>query len=147
MYSFNMYTKRIQVLAAGVLSVALLAGLYLYAGNFQASIAPAQETPQGGYVSLTIEGLYENKTVPITQGESALKLLQVLDTQDPSLQLSIKEYAGLGVLVVGMHGITNGTNKEYWQYKVNGTMPQIGADKLILKNGDSVEWFFGASQE
>lgn len=142
-----MYTKRIQVLAVGVLSVALLAGLYFYAGNYQTSIQPAQETPQNGSISLTIESLYENKTIAITQGESVLQILQTLDTQDPSLQLSLKEYSGLGVLVVGMHGITNGINKEYWQYKVNGTMPQIGADKLILKNGDSVEWFFGASQE
>jgi len=142
-----MYTKRTQAVAVGVLSVALLAGLYFYAGNSQISAPPAQETPQGGNISLTIENLYENKTVSITQGESVLKLLQILDTQDPSLQLSIKEYSGLGVLVVGMHGITNGINKEYWQYKVNGTMPQIGADKLILKDGDSVEWFFGESQE
>ena len=40
-----------------------------------------------------------------------------------------------------------GATKQTLLAFMNGAMPQIGADAYKLKSGDSVEWFFAASQE
>ena len=104
-------------------------------------------TPNGPSVSLSIQGLYTDRPVTITTNESLLTLLQTLDTQDPQLHLKIQEYTGLGALITSMHGLINGTNKQYWQYKINGVEPQIGASGYILKAGDQVDWYFGPSQQ
>lgn len=105
------------------------------------------QTPQGGAVSVTIEGLYAEKQVSIGANETVLKMLKTLDAENPQVRLSVKEYAGLGTLVTGINGEENGIDNKYWQYKVNGVMPQIGADAYILKDGDVVEWFFALSQQ
>ena len=104
-------------------------------------------TPTGPSVSLSIQGLYADIPVAITTNESLLALLQALDTQDPQLHLKIQDYSGLGALITSMHGLTNGTNKQYWQYKINSVEPQIGASGYILKSGDKVDWYFGPSQQ
>ncbi len=65
-----------------------------------------------------------------------------MDDRNEKMELTTKEYSGLGTLVESMGGNTNGTNDQYWQYKVNGIMPQIGADKLEVKSGDTIEWYF-----
>ena len=44
-----------------------------------------------------------------------------------------------------MYGAANGTDEKYWQYLVDGIMPQIGADQYILKDGESIEWNFEKS--
>ena len=63
------------------------------------------------------------------------------------MQLKTQNYSGLGALITSMGGLTNGTDKQYWQYKINGVEPQIGASGYILKPGDRVDWFFGPSQQ
>ena len=103
-----------------------------------------QSTPS---ISLTIAGLYTRKEIPLAKDATVLNMLQTLTASDPSLALTTKEYTGLGTLVVSMHGLKNGTNGNYWQYRVNGVMPQVGAGAYALKAGDSVEWFFGPSQQ
>ncbi len=110
------------------------------------SVATIAKAPQGPTISLSIQGLYTKKPVAITSGETMLALLQAQNAADPAMQLTSKSYAGLGTLVTGMGGFTNGTDKNYWQYTVNGIMPQIGASGYQLQNGDRVEWFFGPSQ-
>ena len=142
-----MKTNRIQIALAVVLLLAL-ASFFIYTGKSQlpAQSSP-QETPQAGTVSLSVQGLYTGKQVYMYTGDTLLQLLQTVNAQDSELQLSTKIYAGLGVLVESMHGVKNGTDKKYWQYKVGGVMPQVGADVYKLKNGDSVEWFFATSQE
>lgn len=131
----------------GVLLLTLAGGLIVYASRVSAPKEPIpQEIGQTGTVSLTVAGLYENRRVSISSGETVLQVLQKIDAQDPLLELSTKEYSGLGALVDGMHGNKNGADNKYWQYKVNGVMPQVGAGELKLKSGDSVEWFFGPSE-
>jgi hypothetical protein len=85
--------------------------------------------------------------VPITEQETMLEVLKALDKQDAALKLSTKDYPDMGTLILAMNNQTNGTEKKYWQYKVNGVMPQIGAGSYKLHNGDSVEWFFTTSQQ
>jgi predicted transcriptional regulator len=104
------------------------------------------ETTQAGSVTITIEDLYLDKEVSISSNETVLQVLQRLDTEDQQVQLVIKDYSGLGVLIEGMGGKANGEKEEYWQYKVNEIMPQVGADKQKVKNGDYIEWYFGPSE-
>lgn len=98
-------------------------------------------------VTLSVEGVYEGKQVAVLEGETALAVLERLNTEDPALKLSTKTYAGLGVLVDGMGTLKNGTDTRYWQYDVNGVMPQIGADKYELKAGDKIVWRFAESAD
>lgn len=98
-------------------------------------------------VSLSIQDVYEAKQVIIAEGETVLAVLEKLNKEDPQLTLSTKTYEGLGVLIEGIGTHKNGVDKKYWQYKVNGVMPQIGADQYTLKAGDSIEWFFATSKE
>lgn len=96
-------------------------------------------------ISLTIMGLYAQKQVAITAGDTALSVLKTLTMSDTALQLNTKEYAGLGTLVVSMHGLKNGVEHKYWQYKVNGVIPQVGAASYTLQPSDTVEWIFAPS--
>ncbi len=143
-----MKINRTYIVIIGVLLFVCAAIVFLYTSKIPTPVQPAnQETPQTSSISLSIQGLYEHKQITITSDETVLQVLHTLDAADPQLQLSTKEYPGMGTLVTGMHGNNNGSDKNYWQYKVNGVMPQIGADQLTLKNGDAIEWFFSPSQE
>jgi len=145
-----MKNNRIYLSIGGIIVLAVAALVFIYPN---ASLAPANTQPtnqnavQGNTVSLNVQGLYTDKGIAITADETVLQVLQALDAQDAQLQLTTKVYAGMGTLVTGMHGEVNGAGKSYWQYKVNGVAPQIGADAYKLKSGDTIEWFFGSSQE
>ena len=143
-----MKINRTSIALGSALAVAFVAIVFTYTNNVSSPAVPAQQAiSESATVSLTVQSLYTSKQVSITSGETVLQLLQALNATDQELQLSTKTYAGMGALVDGMHGLKNGADKKYWQYKVNGVMPQVGAGADILKSGDSVEWFFGPSQE
>jgi hypothetical protein len=99
-----------------------------------------------GHISLTIQGLQAYETVSISEHQILLDVLTELNAADRNLQLATKEYPGLGTLVESMAGKTNGSDNKYWQYKVNGVMPQVGADHYKLVDGDTVEWNFVTSE-
>lgn len=143
----HMKINRTYIAIAGALVFALGTITLVYTNQAPVQQPPVQQEKQTGTVTLTVQSLYTNKSVEVTSDETALNVLQRLNSQDPELALSTKDYSGMGTLVTGMHGLANGADQKYWQYKINGVMPQIGADQYKLKNGDSVEWFFGASQE
>lgn len=138
-----MVKKTIQSIGAALAVIVILGGITLWSDFTQAPTTGG--TP--GSISLAIQGLYADKTVDITAGETALQLLQDLDAVDPAMQLQTKDYAGLGTLVEGMGSLHNGAGGNYWQYKVNDVMPQIGAGAYVLHDSDAVNWYFGASQE
>lgn len=104
-----------------------------------------QETPQAFSTRVTIEGLYTDKEVLLSAPKTVLEVLKQLDEADEEMQLVIKEYAGLGALVESIGDKTNGTNGKYWQYRINGVMPQIGADALTVQDEDVIEWYFTES--
>lgn len=56
-----------------------------------------------------------------------------------------EDYGSLGVLVTKIKEQKNGQDNKYWQYYVNGQMPQVGADKYIPKSGEKIEWIFAES--
>lgn len=103
-------------------------------------------TSQTETITLTIEGIYDDRQVLVSESTTVLGLLRQLDEESEQMKLVTKEYGEYGVLVESMGGKTNGDEDEFWQYRINGVMPQIGADKLKLNNGDSVEWYFEASE-
>lgn len=45
-------------------------------------------------------------------------------------------------LINSINNAVGGTNGKYWQYYVNGELPNVGADKYLLANGDSLLWSF-----
>ena len=139
--------QRWKIIGAVALAVAV-AGVFLYANVAKAPRQATElEAPIAGGVTLSVEGLYADKQVSFSSGDTLLQVLQWLNTQDPAMRLVVKEYAGLGTLIDGMGDLHNGDGGKYWQYKVNGVMPQIGAGAYLVKSGEDVEWFFGASQE
>ena len=127
--------------------MALILGLSVYIdrqGDLQN--APTEDVQETINISLSIEDIYVNKSISVAVGDTAYEVLQALDEEDPELLLVAKEYPGLGILIEGINGKINGEDDKYWQYFVNGTMPQVGADKLELKDGDIVEWRYEVSQ-
>ena len=142
-----MNKKILQILGVGTLAVALILGLSVYIdrqGDLQN--APTEDVQETINISLSIEDIYVNKSISVAVGDTAYEVLQALDEEDPELLLVAKEYPGLGILIEGINGKINGEDDKYWQYFVNGTMPQVGADKLELKDGDVVEWRYEVSQ-
>lgn len=135
-----------QIIGLGAIVIALLFGISAITERNEVAQESAQTIPQTGDLSITIEGLFTDKNVQFSSPKTALEILQQLDAEQEEMHLATKEYSGLGVLVEGIGGKTNGVNDEYWQYKVNGVMPQVGADKLEVKNGDAIEWYFDKSE-
>lgn len=134
-----------QVLALIFVGIVLVFGTSAIVEHNQDNEQSVQQTSQNT-VKVTIEGIYENKEVVISEHETVLGILRVLNANDSRIQLLTKEYSGLGTLVERIGNRTNGSNNEYWQYKVNGVMPQISADTLEIKDGDVVEWYFEKSE-
>jgi hypothetical protein len=104
-----------------------------------------QVQKQSGVAVVAIQGLYEGVEVPVNGEVTVLEMLKQLDTQDAAVRLGTKKYEGLGVLVDALNGMKNGMDNKYWQYTVNGVMPQIGADTYKPGAGDRIEWRFTTS--
>lgn len=133
----------------GAVVIVLVLALVLIFSVKPKQLAPEpldQLTLQTMPVTVTIEGWYTAKLVSLPAGSTVLQLLQLLNTEDEELQLLTEEYEGLGVLVTSLAGQTNGADNKYWQYKVNGVVPQVGASALVLTAGDQVEWKFQESE-
>lgn len=142
-----MNIKRIwQIIGVGAIVVALIFGINAVTDRNLSVENSSEVPPQEATVTVTIEDLYTDKEVSITSGETVLDVLSALAATDPNVKLQTKEYSGLGVLVERIGEKANGTSDEYWQYKVNGIMPQVGADKLEVQNGDMIEWYFDTSE-
>ena len=137
----------LQILGVGTIALALIFGLSVYIDR-QSNLqnAPTEDVQETINISLSIEGVYTNKSIPVAVGDTVYEVLQTLDKEDSELLLVAKEYSGLGILIEGINGKINGEDDKYWQYFVNDTMPQVGVDKLELKDGDYVEWRYEKSQ-
>ena len=97
-------------------------------------------------ITLSIDGLYDQKEVSIKVGDTILKLLTDLNEADENLKLKTKSYGELGVLVESIGGMTNGTDNKYWQYSVDGVAPMVGADAYTLESGETILWEFKTSE-
>ncbi|MCB9818563.1 DUF4430 domain-containing protein [Candidatus Nomurabacteria bacterium] len=142
-----MNKKILQTVSIGTLVLAVIFGLSVYI-NRQSDLqnVPTNYVQESISISLSIDDVYTNKPIFLSVGDTVYEVLQALDEEDPELLLVAKEYPGLGVLIEGINAKINGEDDKYWQYFVNDMMPQVGADKLELKDGDYVEWRYEKSQ-
>ncbi|MEK7613740.1 MAG: DUF4430 domain-containing protein [Patescibacteria group bacterium] len=136
--------KTLATLAVG-LAVLLSVSLLTATQNNVSGTPYSNEVENQIEVTLRIEGLYDAEHITISQDSSVLTLLAEQYRNDPALMMRTTEYEGLGTLITGLAGKENGAGDKYWQYRVNGVLPQVGADQYLLSNGDDVEWFFEIS--
>lgn len=138
-----LHMHRVTVFIALTLLILVLGFL-----NFNSAEAPeVLELPDNDIsVSLKIGNRFQDNEYTISQGDTVLDALAVLDALDPELKLTTEYYEGLGALITSMYGLENGTDGNYWQYEVNEVMPQIGASAYELQDNDTVYWQFTESQ-
>lgn len=93
------------------------------------------------------EGNIKNfENIQLEKEKTVFNLLKKV-TKANNLELSYKEYPGMGVFIESIDNIKNDPQKnKFWQYWVNGKYAQVGASKFILKEGDFVEWKYVESQ-
>lgn len=141
-----MNKTRIILAALIVAIICVAAGVAYYLQTEQAPTTTTGTETTEIAVTLTVQGVYDDKEIATPNGISVVDLLEFINRSDESLLLSTKEYSGLGILVESMGELKNGTDNKYWQYFVNNEMPQVGADQYELKDGDDIEWRFTESQ-
>ncbi len=104
-------------------------------------------TPQQITATLSIEGFSPSVFhYSFTTSTTVLEYLRRVNQDYPVLNLKLKNYQDLGVLVVGLGALINGQDNKYWHYFVNGDLPLVGADKYVFQDGDLIEWKFIPSQ-
>ena len=78
------------------------------------------------------------------KGDTAFSLLERCSVKN-GFSLKSTYYAQFdSTLIDSINNAVGGTNGKYWQYYVNGELPNIGADKCMITNGDSLLWSFEA---
>jgi hypothetical protein len=76
------------------------------------------------------------------KGDTALSILERCSEKN-SFSIDTTYYTQFdSTLVNSINNDFGGSNGKYWQYYVNGVLPNIGADKCVIKNGDSLRWSF-----
>ena len=107
---------------------------------------PASFEPIDYLLRYSDADLIEYQNVIITEKSTVLDLLKRL-SEENQLNLATQDYENLGTLVIGLGDKKNGDNNKYWQYFVNGQMPQVGAGSFLLSGGEEVEWRFMEFEE
>ncbi len=83
-------------------------------------------------------------TLKLKEEKTVFELLKKV-AKENNLELSFKEYSGLGVFIESIDVIRN-SQELFWQFWVNSQYARVGASQYLLKNGDSVEWKYVKSQ-
>ena len=76
---------------------------------------------------------------PLASGTSALEVLESASLGGEFYYHVTQSSFGPYVDQVGRYG---GAGSSGWVFKVNGASPPVGADKVQLKDGDRVLWYF-----
>ena len=135
------------------LTIATVVAMSVFLIGFSSGLARYQLLPvaptQVGTANISLlinEGSkiksYTNTT--LSQPATALSLLELTADQE-RFDLEVDRNSSLGAFVKKIGDKVNGQNKRYWQYWVNGTQPQVAADKYILQGGETVLWSFSES--
>lgn len=86
----------------------------------------------------TIEG------VKITEGMTVLEAMRSVKL----LEIGTEDFGELGTLVTSINGIKNEIEPGmYWQFCIDNVYADGGADKLTLKDGQTVNWFLSKHGE
>jgi hypothetical protein len=74
--------------------------------------------------------------------DTAFSLLEKCSVKN-GFSLKATYYAEFdSTLIDSINNAASGTDGKYWQYFVNDRLPNVGADKCPISNGDSVLWSF-----
>lgn len=76
-----------------------------------------------------------------SENSTVFSLLEEL-AQRENFEIEYKTYEGMGVFVESIAGLKGGADNKWWQYRVNGELPMVAADKKEVKGGDKIEWKF-----
>ena len=101
-----------------------------------------------GEVSLLVnngELIKSYASVPLPNPPTVLGLLETVGEQE-RFTTEVDRSSSMGAFVKKIGDKVNGQNQMYWQYYVNGSQPQVAADKFILQGGETVLWTFSASE-
>lgn len=79
--------------------------------------------------------------IKVQPGQTVLDIMREKTTAE-NISFESKEYSGMGTLITSINGRTNGDRKNYWQYWVNNSKPNVGADAYKLQGGELIEWKF-----
>ncbi len=75
-------------------------------------------------------------------GDTAYSVLQ-RSAQENSFSIDATYYAQFdSTLINSINNAVGGTDGKYWQYYVNSQLPEVGADKCPVINGDILTWSF-----
>lgn len=125
-----------------VVALAVVIGFITYTTDKKISLPNNTESFS---ITLSVEGVTENMSLRVPNGTTVLGALERASAE-ASFTVETKSYEGLGVLVERIQDFKNGDENRYWQYYINGDMPLVGADALVLEGGEHVEWMFAESE-
>lgn len=143
-----MKTEKIIYFVIG-LAVIIISGWLLLSSGFWQTGVKETNVVQGTAVkeaTLVIDnGQIDLMTITakFNEGITAFDLLKQEAAKLP-LALKTKNY-DTGIFIEAIGDKENGQDGKYWLYYVNGEMPIVSADKIILKAGDKVEFKFEKS--
>ena len=128
-----------------ILCVALISAVFLMVG----CDSKEEETPIVNPIQITITIDYPERAEQediteqpfnIEEDSSVLEAIQLYCNVN-DMEINIETTKGT---VVGINGLNNGdlfTNRT-WQFKINGRLADESAGKVILEDGDSLEWVY-----
>lgn len=96
------------------------------------ALANGADVPQSGYI-------IDQTEITLKNGQTVFDALEAAcDKNSVSLRYQSKSYiTEIGGLAEKDCGGASG-----WMYRVNGTNPRKAASKYVLKDGDTVEWYY-----
>lgn len=77
-----------------------------------------------------------------------------VEVKEKDTAMTVLERTGVTIddkdgYVQGIDGLYAGDCGDYsgWMYKVNGKVPDVGADQYEVKKGDEIEWYYVCDEE
>jgi len=97
-------------------------------------------------VVLVIDNGGGNPNTFITEFKEGMTAFDLLKKEAEKLALALKtKNYDIGIFIEAIGEKENGQDGKYWLYYINGEMPMVAADKMIIKPGDKVEFKFEKS--
>ena len=131
--------------------------IIIIGGWFVINNATTQQNSQGETEVTPTENVAQNVVLVIDNGQEPAETFQIKfeegmtafdllrnKSEELGFNLKTKTY-DIGIMVECIGEKDGGEDGKYWMYYVNGEMPMISADKMILKPGDKVEFKFEKS--
>ncbi len=139
-------SERTQAILLVVVLGTAIAGVY---GWVQATQPPPVAPGTVTGVSLLVEGPGWNLSYgPVTTTNNTAFALLEEASQRLHFAVNVTHYnLPDAVFVTAINGATNGQGGLFWQYWVDGTYGNVGADHYALLDGAQVLWRFTTDQE